>query len=83
MIDPENASASRAIDAALWIDVRTSLALCRAALRGLSVATPAVRAAVVKTLKDEAALVEMEGARGANAVVALIDDARRELEDAA
>ena len=83
MTHPENPPLDRAIDAALWIDVRTSLALCRAALRGLSVATPAVRAVVVETLKDEAAIVEMEGARGANAVVALIDDARRDLEDAA
>lgn len=83
MNDPETPSVSRALGAALWIDVRASLALCRAALRGLSLATPAVRAVVVETLKEEAAIVEMEGARGSAAVVALIDDARRELEEAA
>ena len=83
MNDPETPSVSRALGAALWIDVRASLALCRAALRGLSLATPAVRAVVVETLKEEAAIVEMEGARGSVAVVALIDDARRELEEAA
>lgn len=83
MTDPQNPSVSRAYDAALWIDVRASLALCRAALRGLGAATPEVRAVVVETLRDEAAIVEMEGARGATAVVALIDDARRELEEAA
>lgn len=83
MTDPQTPSVSRTLDAALWIDVRASLALCRAALRGLSLATPAVRAVVVETLRDEAAIVEMEGARGSSAVVALIDDARRELEEAA
>lgn len=39
--------------------------------------------ALVQSLKDKAAIVEMQGACGANAVVALIDDARRELQDAA
>jgi len=81
--DPNTPAVSAALEAALWIDVRASLALCRAALRGLSAATPAVRAVVVESLKDEAAIVEMENARGAHAVVALIDGARRELEDAA
>jgi hypothetical protein len=38
---------------------------------------------VLESLKDEAAIVEMEGASGALAVAALIDDARSELEDAA
>jgi hypothetical protein len=67
----------------MWIDVRTCLALTRAALKGLRAATPEVRAIVLESLKDEAALVEMEGARGATAVAALIDDARLELEEAA
>ncbi|MDB5424619.1 MAG: hypothetical protein JWQ29_2035, partial [Phenylobacterium sp.] len=79
----KNAPDPAALEAALWIDVRASLALCRAALRGLSVSTPAVRASVVESLRDEAAVVAMEGARGSQAVVALIDGARRELEDAA
>jgi hypothetical protein len=80
--NPQNASAA-ALDAALWIDVRASLALCRAALRGLGAAAPEVRAAVLESLKAEAAIVEVEGARGAQAVMALIEGARRELEDAA
>jgi len=81
--DPEPLSASRAFDAALWIDVRACLALTRAALKGLRAAAPEVRAVVRESLKDEAAIIEMEGARGSQAVVALIDSARLDLEDAA
>ena len=82
MFDQE-VSADRPADSALWIDVRACLALTRAALTGLRAATPEVRAVVLESLKDEAALVEFEGARGARAVAALINDARLELEDVA
>ena len=61
--------------------MRACLAVTRALLKGLRAATPEVRALVVESLKDEAALVELEGARGALAVAALIDGARHELED--
>ena len=83
MSDPQNAAVRPAVDSALWIDVRACLALTRAALKGLGAAAPEVRAVVVESLRDEAAIVEMEGASGALAVAALIDDARSELEDAA
>ena len=83
MSDPQNAAVRPALDSALWIDVRACLALTRAVLKGLRAATPEVRAVVLESLKDEAAIVEMEGASGALAVAALIDDARFELEDAA
>ena len=82
MFDQE-VSADRPADSVLWIDVRACLALTRAALKGLRAATPEVRAVVLESRKDEAALVEFEGARGARAVAALIDDARLELEDVA
>jgi hypothetical protein len=81
--DPQNAAVRPDVDSALWIDVRACLALTRAALKGLRAAAPEVRAIVVESLRDEAAIVEMEGASGALAVAALIDDARSELEDAA
>ena len=83
MFDQEALAVRPVADSALWIDVRTCLALSRAALKGLRAATPEVRAIVLESLKDEAALVELEGARGASAVAALIDDARIELEEAA
>ena len=83
MADQETAPVRPAFESALWIDVRACLALTRAALKGLGAATPEVRAVVVESLKDEAALVELEGARGAEAVAALIDEARHDLEDAA
>ena len=83
MFDQEALAVRPAADSALWIDVRACLALTRAALKGLRAATPEIRAIVLESLKDEAALVEFEGARGASAVAALIDDARLELEDAA
>ncbi len=83
MYDQDLPVPPRPVDAALWIDLRACLALTRAALKGLRAATPEVRAVVVESLKDEAAIIEMEGARGAEAVVALIDGARLELEDAA
>ena len=83
MYEQETPVAPRAADAALWIDVRACLALTRAALKGLQAAAPEVRAVVLESLKDEAAIIEMEGARGAQAVVALIDSVRLELEDAA
>jgi hypothetical protein len=81
--DPQNASVRPALEAALWIDLRACLALTRATLKGLRAAAPEVRAVVVESLKDEAAIIEMEGAKGAQAVVALIDGARMELEEAA
>jgi hypothetical protein len=81
--DPQDATVRPALDSALWIDVRACLALTRAALKGLRAAAPEVRAIVLESLKAEAAIVEMEGASGALAVAALIDDARSELEDAA
>lgn len=83
MSEQQNAPVRQALEAALWIDVRACLALTRAALKGLRAAAPEVRAVVVECLKDEAAVVEMEGGRGSRAVVALIDGARLELEDAA
>ena len=83
MSEQETALARPAVESALWIDVRACLALTRAALKGLRATTPEVRALVVESLKDEAALVELEGARGAQAVAALIDEARQQLEDAA
>jgi hypothetical protein len=81
--DQQTAPVRPAVESALWIDVRACLALTRAALKGLRAAAPEVRAVVRESLKDEAAMVELEGARGAQAVVALIDDARHQLEDAA
>jgi hypothetical protein len=81
--DQETAPVRPALESAMWIDVRACLALTRAMLKGLRAAAPEVRAVVVESLKDEAALVELEGARWAQAVAALIDEARHELEDAA
>ena len=83
MFDQENAPVRPALEAALWIDVRACLAMTRAALKGLQAAAPEVRAVVLESLKDEAAIIEMEGAKGAQAVVALIDGAWLELEEAA
>ena len=83
MFDQETAPARTAVDSALWIDVRACLALTRAVLKSLRAASPGVRAVMLESLKDEAALVELEGAPGALAVAALIDEARLELEDAA
>ncbi len=82
MTDLDTAPSSRPLDRALWIDVRAALALCRAALSGLSAATPEIRAVVARSLKEEAAIVEVEGAPGASAVRAMIDDARRMLDAA-
>jgi hypothetical protein len=81
--DHENAPARSALESALWIDVRACLALTRAALKGLRAAAPEVRAVVLESLREEAAIVEMEGARGAQAVVAMIDGVRQDLEEAA
>ena len=58
MSDPENAPARPALEAALWIDVRACLAMTRAALKGLRAAAPEVRAVVLESLKDEAAVIE-------------------------
>jgi hypothetical protein len=64
---------------AVGIDVRSSLAFGRVALRVLCSLAPDIKAAVLAALDEEAAAVAIDDVAGADAVTAVLVETRREL----
>lgn len=65
---------------AVGIDVRSSLAFGRAALRGVCSVSPQAKAAVLAALDEEAAAVKIDDVEGSDAVSAVLVETRRWLE---
>jgi hypothetical protein len=65
---------------AVGIDVRSSLAFGRAALKGVCSLSPEAKAAVLAALDEEASAVEIDDIPGADAVTAVLVETRRWLE---
>jgi hypothetical protein len=65
---------------AVGIDVRSSLAFGRAALKGVCSISPEAKAAVLAALDEEAAAVKIDDVEGSDAVSAVLVETRRWLE---
>ena len=65
---------------AVGIDVRSSLAFGRAALKGVCSVSPQAKAAVLAALDEEAAAVQIDDVEGSEAVSAVLVETRRWLE---
>ena len=65
---------------AVGIDVRSSLAFGRAALKGVCSVSPEAKAAVLAALDEEAAAVKIDDVPGSEAVGAMLVETRRWLE---
>ena len=66
---------------AVAIDLRTSLAFSRAALKGVCTVSPQAKAAVLAALDEETLAVELDDSTGSSAVAAVIGETRRRLAE--
>ena len=62
---------------AVGIDLRSSLAFGRAALKGVCALSPEAKAMVLAALDEEAAAVKIDDQTGAAAVTAVLHETRR------
>ena len=65
---------------AVGIDLRSSLAFGRAALKGVCSISPEAKAAVLAALEEEAAAVQIDDVPGSEAVSAVLVETRRWLQ---
>ena len=66
---------------AVAIDLRSSLAFGRAALKGVATLSPQAKQAVLTALDEEASAVELDDSPGSAAVAAVISEQRRRLAE--